>query len=690
MIIKYAYFVSIHLVGMYGLYQMLRCNVHAYTFAMTWLLILFQGLSITAGYHRLWSHGTYRAAKALEALYIFFGTSAVQGSVIWWARDHKLHHLYTDTNKDPYNSKKGLFYSHLGWQITPKSSEVIEAGKTLDLKHLYGNPLLSFQHKHYHWLMPVIAIGMPVALSALWGDALGGLVVGFFFRQMYFSNGVSLINSLCHYSGTKDYDAEASSTNTLFATFITFGEGYHNYHHKYPYDYKASESLFCYNPTAWMIKALSFVGLTSDLRQANMSGYAVDRFFKTLMPELQVETCGDQKISTASELKLIIKHPNAVHVWFRLNRDPLSGLTQAYMSELLEVKGDFNEFMDHLIKLRVTIKLMSLYDKLCLYYLLRLIPYDPTYITPAGVELAKQGFSSKHRKHTVQRDKDAVAYHYDVGNDFYQLFLSDNMLYTSGLYDGAWIKDDTDMCPKLDFNAACVQKYKVAAEKLVIDSEHRVIDIGCGWGGFLQYMCKANPTIKVEGITISQKQVDLAKKTFAEKGIADRAQIRYEHYGELFDRGDTYDRIVVFQATEHMLEADLDVFFRRISKILKPNGRLLIEFMTTTSSKGTTCHEFFDRYIFPDGAQFPLYIPIKMAEKNKLELVEVYNHRWDYYKTIKDWNARLDANREKCVALVGTAKYLTWKFYLLMAEYTYKTSRSSCYTCIWKPTKTYV
>jgi len=184
----------------------------------------------------------------------------------------------------------------------------------------------------------------------------------------------------------------------------------------------------------------------------------------------------------------------------------------------------------------------------------------------------------------------------------------------------------------------------------------------------------------VKGITLSQMQV-----TYAERRLLGRADVFYRHYKE--ETG-VYGAITAFQCTEHMPYDQLVLFFEWVDKHLEPGGTALVEFMTTT--KSAKCHPFFDKYVFPDGAQFPLDEAIRAAERRKdLLLTSVDDYSLDYYRTIEQWVQRMEARRDDCVRALPAdtsayEKYATFLIYLKWATYLYKTGRSRCYVCTWK------
>jgi len=225
----------------------------------------FTGLGITAGYHRLFSHCAYKAGKAWTFIILMAGTGAVQGSAKWWGINHRAHHRYTDTDRDPYNANRGFFYSHIGWMIFKLDWNRIGRVEADDLKN---SKLLRWQHKYYLPLAVLMALLLPAAVAHYgWGDFWGGLYLAGIMRLFVTQHSTFCVNSLAHYLGEKSFDDVLSPCDSLITALLTFGEGYHNFHHEFPNDYRNAIRWWQFDPTKWTIKALSWVGMVSDLKK---------------------------------------------------------------------------------------------------------------------------------------------------------------------------------------------------------------------------------------------------------------------------------------------------------------------------------------------------------------------------------------------------------------------------------------
>ena len=231
-----------------------------FAFFMAW-----NGLSITVGYHRLWSHRTYQAHPIVKWFFLIGGTLAVQGSVFDWCAGHRLHHRHVDDiYQDPYSAKRGFWFSHIGWMLKNYPSGHYDYKNIPDLK---ADPLLVAQDKYYALWILLANIGLPALFGWMVGDIAGTLVLAGLLRLVLSHHFTFFINSLCHMFGTRPYtDTNTARDNPILAIF-TWGEGYHNYHHFFQYDYRNGVKWWQYDPSKWIIYGLSKIGLTWDLKR---------------------------------------------------------------------------------------------------------------------------------------------------------------------------------------------------------------------------------------------------------------------------------------------------------------------------------------------------------------------------------------------------------------------------------------
>jgi len=220
------------------------------------------GISVTVGYHRLFAHVTYKAHPLVRLFFLFFGAAAFEQSALKWVSQHRNHHLYTDTERDPYSSKKGFWYSHIGWLIA--WAHQVNYDNVHDLKK---DRLVMHQHNYYGLWALTAGIIVPVLIGALFGSAGGAFISAVCFRIAFVHHMTFCINSVCHFMGKRTYDLNSSARDHWLVALFTFGEGYHNFHHRFPSDYRNGIRWYHWDPSKWCIAFLCGLGLTHDLKK---------------------------------------------------------------------------------------------------------------------------------------------------------------------------------------------------------------------------------------------------------------------------------------------------------------------------------------------------------------------------------------------------------------------------------------
>ncbi len=221
-------------------------------------------LAITMGYHRLYAHKTFTTHPVIESILVFFGTLAVEGSIFSWSHDHRIHHRHVDTELDPYSAPDGFWHSHLLWMLK-KRPEIDDRV----IHDLVKRPALKLHHAYYGYFMVLTNI---IAIAFLWwvtGDLFGAFVIGTLLRMFVVHHCTWFINSLAHMWGSQPYSTEHTAVNNFILSFLTFGEGYHNYHHTFAGDYRNGVRWYQFDPPKYFIWALSKVGLTKNLKTVN-------------------------------------------------------------------------------------------------------------------------------------------------------------------------------------------------------------------------------------------------------------------------------------------------------------------------------------------------------------------------------------------------------------------------------------
>ena len=243
-----------------------------YLYDYTWvdwtlfgILYVITGLGITVGYHRLISHRSFECHPWLKVALLLAGGWALQNTAIKWSADHVRHHARVDQDADPYNAMRGFWYSHVGWLFVsdPYADDKYEAQFRKD-------PLLLWQERYY---VPIVLSGFALPLLAGflyggWRSALGCFLLAGVGRMFLVLNSTFCINSVCHLWGNQPHSQANSSRDCWWVSLVTFGEGYHNYHHAYQRDYRNGPKWYNFDPSKWSIFAAELFGLASNLQRA--------------------------------------------------------------------------------------------------------------------------------------------------------------------------------------------------------------------------------------------------------------------------------------------------------------------------------------------------------------------------------------------------------------------------------------
>lgn len=275
------------------------------TAAWVWFGVFlgFTGLSITAGYHRLWSHGAYEAHWSVRLFFMLFGAMAIQNSILIWCAGHRPHHKFVDdVDQDPYSAKRGFWFSHIGWMVRSYPSGEPDFSYVRDLER---DPIVAFQHRHYLAIVLAMNIGLVALVGWLSGDLWGTLLLAGFLRLVLNHHATFFINSLAHYWGTQPYTDENTARDNPVIAFFTYGEGYHNFHHIFTHDYRNGIKWYDYDPTKWLIRSLALVGLAKKLRvtpQVTIERAKLDMQFKQARARLELgATRGGLDVATFRE-----------------------------------------------------------------------------------------------------------------------------------------------------------------------------------------------------------------------------------------------------------------------------------------------------------------------------------------------------------------------------------------------------
>jgi len=247
--------------------------LYIYHFGVHWAepvamlaLWFLTGMGITAGYHRMFSHRAWWAPKPVRAILLVLGAAAWQNSAIAWCAGHRYHHKNIDTEDDPYSIEEGFLWAHMLWvMIEGKMHEDFDSAPDL-LK----DPMIQWQHKYYMPISVAFNVGVPLALGLLTGRVWGMLLWAGLIRIVVVHHFTFFINSAAHMWGSRPWNQEMSARDNGLLAFFTFGEGYHNFHHSFPGDYRNGFRWYQFDPTKWVIGGLHKLGLAHDLRRSSI------------------------------------------------------------------------------------------------------------------------------------------------------------------------------------------------------------------------------------------------------------------------------------------------------------------------------------------------------------------------------------------------------------------------------------
>jgi cyclopropane-fatty-acyl-phospholipid synthase len=267
------------------------------------------------------------------------------------------------------------------------------------------------------------------------------------------------------------------------------------------------------------------------------------------------------------------------------------------------------------------------------------------------------------RRHSKERDARAVRHHYDVSNEFFELFLGPTMVYSCAIWRDGEMKT---------LEEAQEEKLDTVARKLDIKEGERVLDVGCGWGGFPLWAATKYGA-NVVGITLSPPQAEKARQRAEEAGVADRVDIRVMDYRDLANTGEKFDAIASIGMVEHVGAANIDLYAQTLAGLLEPGGRLLNHGITRLRHTDPEAGDFSERYVFPDAAPLHLSRNLLALERAGFVVHHVEDFGPDYAKTLQHWTENLDANREQGTRLAGEERMRVWRLYLRMARNGFET-----------------
>jgi len=262
------------------------------------------------------------------------------------------------------------------------------------------------------------------------------------------------------------------------------------------------------------------------------------------------------------------------------------------------------------------------------------------------------------QRHSKERDARAVRHHYDVSNEFFELFLGPTMVYSCAIWRGG---------EKRTLEEAQEEKLDTVARKLDIKEGERILDVGCGWGGFPLWAATKYGA-DVVGITLSPPQAEKARQRAEEAGVADRVDVRVMDYRDLPSLGEKFDAIASIGMVEHVGSANIDLYAETLAQLLEPGGRLLNHGITRLRHTDPEAGDFSERYVFPDAAPLHLSRNLLALERAGFNVHHVEDFGPDYAETLRHWAQNLDDNLAEATRLAGPERIRVWRLYLRMAR----------------------
>lgn len=345
-------------------------------------------------------------------------------------------------------------------------------------------------------------------------------------------------------------------------------------------------------------------------------------------------------------MTLVLQHSGALAQMFSAGTEV--GLAEAYLHNDFDIEGDITaafKVSDGLLG-----QLRNWRQKLKMAALLLRVPEVST------IRSARRLPKRRGQKHSIERDRESVGFHYDLSNDFYHLWLDRRMVYSCAYFHS----------PSDNLDDAQEQKLDYLCRKLRLRPGQRLLDIGCGWGAFVIYAAK-HFGVQAVGVTLSKRQAEWAQARVREAGLDATVKVFVCDYRNLPAEPDHYDALVSIGMAEHVGRDHLTNYFAIARRLLRPGGVFMNQAIGEGIIPRPGSHandSFIERYVFPEGDIPPLFILLRAAEVSGFEARDVENLREHYGLTLKHWLRRLEAEHSAALAFVPEETYRVWRLYL--------------------------
>lgn len=343
-----------------------------------------------------------------------------------------------------------------------------------------------------------------------------------------------------------------------------------------------------------------------------------------------------------------------------------AALAEAFLRDDFDVEGDLEAAFELADRLHSQTGGWS--KKLRIAHFLKKLPKRPAQADAEEETSPLRRAILDGAAHSLKRDRAAIAFHYDLSNDFYGLWLDSNRVYSCGYF----------RTPIDGLEAAQRQKLDLICRKLQLAPGQRLLDIGCGWGGLIIHAA-SHFGVKATGVTLSVNQAEYAQEKIRKLGLEDRIQVRLEDYRSIIGR-ELFDAIASIGMVEHVGRSRLPEYFQAAYRLLKPGGLFLNHGIGTgvvpSQNHGRS---FSSEYVFPDGELIPISELLQFSESTGFETRDIENLREHYCLTLRHWVRRLEDQQELCSKLVSEPVYRIWRLYMSGAAHQFDTAQLAIY-----------